>query len=64
MADLDPEDIMSKTEEEMVGANVDDPVDKEADGEAEKEGAKDEEEKIPQNLHGYWQKSHIKDSDI
>jgi hypothetical protein len=54
MADLDPEDIMSKAEEEMAGANPDDPADKEADGEAEEEGAEDEEEQIPQNLHGYW----------
>jgi hypothetical protein len=60
MADLDPEDITSEAEEEMAGANPDNP---EADGEAEEEGAEDEEQ-IPQNLHGYWQKSHIKDSDI
>jgi hypothetical protein len=32
--------------------------------EAEEEGAEDEEEQIPQNLHGYWQKSHVKDSDV
>jgi hypothetical protein len=53
MADLDPKDIMSEAEEEMAGANADDPADKEADGEAEEEGAEDEEEQIPQNLHGY-----------
>jgi hypothetical protein len=64
MADLDPEDIMSEAKEEMAGANPDDPADKEADGEAEEEGAEDEEEQIPQNLHGYWQKSHVKDSDV
>jgi hypothetical protein len=64
VADLDPEDIMSKAEEDMAGANPDDPADKEADGEAEEEGAEDEEEQIPQNLHGYWQKSNVKDSDI
>jgi hypothetical protein len=64
MADLDPEDIMSEAEEEMAGANADDPVDKEVDGEAEEEGAEDEEEQIPQNLHEYWQKSHVKDSDV
>jgi hypothetical protein len=64
MADLDPEDTMSEAEEEMVGANPDDPADKEANGEAEEEGAEDEEEHIPQNLHGYWQKSHVKDSDV
>jgi hypothetical protein len=44
MADLDPEDIMSEAEEEMAGANVNDPADKEVDGEAEEEGAEDEEE--------------------
>jgi hypothetical protein len=44
MADLDPEDIMSEAEEEMAEANPDDPADKEADGEAEEEGAEDEEE--------------------
>jgi hypothetical protein len=64
MADLDPEDNMSEAEEEMAGANPDDPADKEADGEAEEEGAEDEEEQIPQNLHGYWQKSNVKDSDV
>jgi hypothetical protein len=63
MADFDPEDIMSEVEEEMAGANIDDPADKEAEGEAEEEGAEDEEEQIPQNLHGYWQKFHVKDSD-
>jgi hypothetical protein len=64
VADLDPEDFMSEAEEEMAEANPDDPADKEADGEAEEEGAEDEEEQIPQNLHGYWQKSHVKDSDV
>jgi hypothetical protein len=64
MADLDPEDIMSEAEEEMAGANADDPADKEAEGKAEEEGGEDEEEQIPQNLHGYWQKSHVKDSDV
>jgi hypothetical protein len=64
MADLDPEDIMSEAEEEMAEANPDDLADKEADGKAEEEGAEDEEEQIPQNLHGYWQKSHVKDSDV
>jgi hypothetical protein len=60
MADLDPEDFMSEAEEDMAGANPDDP----ADGEAEEEGAEIEEEQIPQNLHGYWQKSTVKDSDV
>jgi hypothetical protein len=54
---------MSEAEEEMAGTNSDDPAEKEADGEAEEESAEDEEQ-IPQNLHGYWQKSHVKDSDI
>jgi hypothetical protein len=63
MANLDPEDTMPEAEEEMAGANPDDPADKEADGEAEEEGAEDEEQ-IPQNLHGYWQKSHVKESDV
>jgi hypothetical protein len=49
MVDLDPEDIMSEAKEEMAGANSDDPK---ANGEAEEEGAEDEQ--IPQNLHGYW----------
>jgi hypothetical protein len=43
MADLDPEDIMSEAEEDMAGANSDDP----ADGEAEEEGVEVEEEQIP-----------------
>jgi hypothetical protein len=52
MADLDPEDIMSKAKEEMAGTNTDDPTDKEVEGEAEEEGAEDEEEKIPQTSMG------------
>jgi hypothetical protein len=63
MADLEPEDFMSEAEEDMAGTNPDDPTDKEADGEAEEESAEDEEQ-IPQNLHGYWQKSNVKDPDI
>jgi hypothetical protein len=46
MADLDPEDIASEAEEEMARNNAEDPIDKEADGEAEEEqqeGAEDEE---------------------
>jgi hypothetical protein len=58
MADLEPEDNLSEAEEEMAGTS--DPA---TDGEAEEEEAEDEEQ-IPQNLHGYWQKSHVKDSDI
>jgi hypothetical protein len=61
MADLDPEDNISEAEEEMAGTNLDDLA---VDGEAEEEGAEDEEEQIPQNLHGYWQKSSVKDSDV
>jgi hypothetical protein len=61
MADLDPEDNMSEAEEEMAGTNPDDLA---ADGEAEEEGTEDKEEQIPQNLHGYWQKSSVKDSDV
>jgi hypothetical protein len=53
---------MSEAEEEMAGTNPNDLVDKEADGEVEEEGAEDEQ--IPQNLHGYWQKSQVKDSDV
>jgi hypothetical protein len=44
MADLDPEDIMFEAKEEMAGTNTDDPTDKEVEGEAEEEGAEDEEE--------------------
>jgi hypothetical protein len=43
MADLDPEDNMSEAEEEIAGANPDDPA---ADGEVEEEEAEDEEEQI------------------
>jgi hypothetical protein len=67
MADLDPEDVASEAKEEMAGNNAEDPIDKEADGEVkeeQQEGGEDEEEQIPQNLHGYWQKSHVKDTDI
>jgi hypothetical protein len=66
MADLYPEDITSKAEEEMAGTTVEEAADKEADGEAEEEeqedGAEAEEEQIPQNLHGYWAKCHVKDA--
>jgi hypothetical protein len=68
MADLYPEDITSEAEEETAGANAEDAADKEVDGEAEEEeqeeGAEAKEEQIPQNLHGYWQKSHVKDAHI
>jgi hypothetical protein len=63
MVNLEPEDFMSEAEEDMAGTNPDDPADKEADGKAEEESAEDEEQ-IPQNLHGYWQKSNVKDPDV
>jgi hypothetical protein len=61
MVDSDPEDNMSEAEEDMAGANLDDPA---VDGEVEEQEAEDEEEQIPQNLHRYWQKSSVKDSDV
>jgi hypothetical protein len=68
MADLYPEDITSEAEEEMAGTTAEDSTDKEADGKDEEEeqedGAKAKEEQIPQNLHGYWQKSHVKDAHV
>jgi hypothetical protein len=68
MADLYPKDITSEVEEEMVGTNIEDATDREVDGDGEEEeqedGAEAKEEQIPQNLHGYWQKSHVKDAHI
>jgi hypothetical protein len=68
MADLYLEDITSEAEEEMAGTNAEDVADREADGKAEEEeqedGAEAEEEQIPQNLHGYWEKSHVKDAHV
>jgi hypothetical protein len=67
MEDLDPEDVTSEAEEEMAGANMEETMDKGADDEAEEEEqqeAKAKEEQIPQNLHGYLQKSHVKDAHI
>jgi hypothetical protein len=68
MADSYPEDITSEAEEEMAGTTTEEAVDKEADGEAEEEeqddGAEAEEEQIPQNLHGYWAKCHVKDAHV
>jgi hypothetical protein len=69
MADLYPEDITSKAEDEMAGTNTEDAADKEVDGKAEEEEeqedrAEAEEEQIPQNLHRYWQKSHVKDAHV
>jgi hypothetical protein len=68
MADSYPEDITSEAEEEMAGTTAEEAADKEADGEAEEEeqedGAEAEEEQIPQNLHGYWAKCHVKDAHI
>jgi hypothetical protein len=68
MADSYPEDITSEAEEEMAGMTTEEAADKEVDGEAEEEekddGAEAEEEQIPQNLHGYWAKCHVKDAHV
>jgi hypothetical protein len=67
MADLYPEDITSEAEEEMAWTTAEEAAQKEADDEAEEEEedeAEAEEEQIPQNLHGYWQKSHVKDAHV
>jgi hypothetical protein len=65
MADAYPEDITSEAEEEMAGLTAEEAAKKEIDGGAEEEeqddGAEAEEEQIPQNLHGYWVKCHVKD---
>jgi hypothetical protein len=62
------EDITSEAEEEMVGTTIEEAADKEADGKAEEEEQVDraeaEEERIPQNLHGYWAKCHVKDAHV
>jgi hypothetical protein len=63
VADSYPEDIMSEAEEEMAGLTTEEAAEKEVDGGAEEEqddGA-EVEEQIPQNLHGYWVKFHVKD---
>jgi hypothetical protein len=64
MADSYPEDITSEAEEEMAGTTTEEAADKEADGEPEEEeqedGAEAKEEQIPQNLHWYWAKCHVK----
>jgi hypothetical protein len=68
MADSYPEDITSKAKEEMAEITTEEAADKEVDGKAEEEeqddGAEAEEEQIPQNLHGYWAKCHVKDAHI
>jgi hypothetical protein len=68
MADSYPEDITSEAEEEMAGTTTEEAADKEVDGEAKEEeqedGAEAEEEQIPQNLHGYWAKCHVKDAHV
>jgi hypothetical protein len=68
MADWYPEDIMSEAEEEMARMATEEAADKEVDVEAEEEeqddGAEAEEEQIPQNLHGYWAKCHVKDAHV
>jgi hypothetical protein len=43
---------------------VDKEVDDEAEEEEQDEGAEAEEEQIPQNLHGYWKKCHVKDAHV
>jgi hypothetical protein len=64
---LDPKDVTSDAEKEMAGANVEETTDRGADDEAkeeEEQEAKAEKEQIPQNLHGYWQKSHVRDAHV
>jgi hypothetical protein len=67
-ADLYLEDITSEAEEEMAGLTTEEAAEKELDGRAEEEekddGAETEEEQIPQNLHGYWVKCHVKDAHV
>jgi hypothetical protein len=68
MANVYPEDITSEAEEEMVGLTAEEATEKELDGGVEEEeqddGAEAEEEQIPQNLHGYWVKCHVKDAHV
>jgi hypothetical protein len=69
MADVYPENITSEAEEEMAGFTAEEATEKELDGGAEEEEQDDraeaaEEEQIPQNLHGYWVKCHVKDAHV
>jgi hypothetical protein len=68
MADVYPEDITSEAEEETAGLTAEEAAEKELDGGAEEEGQDDgaeaEEEQIPQKLHGYWVKCHVKDAHV
>jgi hypothetical protein len=68
MADSYLKDITSEAEEEMARMTIEEAADKEVDGEAKEEeqddGAEAEEEQIPQNLHGYWAKCHVKDAHV
>jgi hypothetical protein len=68
MADVYPEDIMFEAEEETAGLTAEEATEKELDGRAEEEGQDDgaevEEVQIPQNLHGYWVKFHVKDAHV
>jgi hypothetical protein len=68
MADSYPEDITSEAKEEMAGMTTEEATDKEVDGKAKEEeqddGAEAEEEQIPQNLHVYWAKCHVKDAHV
>jgi hypothetical protein len=52
----------------MAGLTAEEAAEKELDGGAEEEEQDDraeaEEEQIPQNLHGYWVKCHVKDAHV
>jgi hypothetical protein len=67
MADSYLEDITSEAEEEMAKMTTEEATEKEADGGVEEEEQDDgveAEEQIPQNLHGYWVKCHVKDAHV
>jgi hypothetical protein len=67
MADLYPEDITSEAEEETARMTTEEAAGKEADGgveEEEQDDGAEAEEQIPQNLHGYWVKCHVKDAHV
>jgi hypothetical protein len=67
MADSYPEDIMSEAEEEMARMTTEEAAKKEANGgveEEEQDDGAEAEEQIPQNLHGYWVKCHVKDAHV
>jgi hypothetical protein len=67
MADSYLEDITSEAKEEMAKMTTEKAAEKEADGRVEEEEQDDgaeAEEQIPQNLHGYWVKCHVKDAHV